>query len=459
MLKILLFSVLIPILSKSWLLSQFCLFILSLIWGLFIFNSTILRGLSLNLGVDSIRFILILLRLWLRSVVIRRRQGIKERKNFFSRFLVIISLLITSLILTFSRTDYLLFYICFESSLIPTLILIIGWGYQPERLQAGIYILFYTLFASLPLLGSILLIYSETGRLIINLSFHLNERWRIWYLCRVIAFVVKLPVFIFHLWLPKAHVEAPVAASMLLAGILLKLGGYGLLKILPLFEKRTLRFSWLWVRLGLAGAFIIRLVCLRQTDIKSLIAYSSVVHIGLVFSGLIVGSSWGVRGAVVVIVGHGLCSSGLFCIANMVYERVGRRSLLLNKGLLNFIPRIGLWWFLFRAGNIAAPPRINLLGEISLIISVAKWSRISIIILGAVSFFRAAYSLYLFSIRQHGVISRRVFSCCSGKVREYFLLILHWVPLNLLIVKGESLIFIVCSCSLIKILVCGARDI
>nr|AON77097.1 NADH dehydrogenase subunit 4 [Crangon hakodatei] len=443
MLKILLFSVLIPILSKSWLLSQFCLFMLSLMWGLFMFNSTILSGLSLNLGVDSISFILILLSLWLSSVVISSSQGIKESKNFFSSFLVMISLLMTSLILTFSSTDYLLFYICFESSLIPTLMLIIGWGYQPERLQAGIYMLFYTLFASLPLLGSILLIYSETGSLIMNLSFHLNESWSIWYLCSVMAFVVKLPVFMFHLWLPKAHVEAPVAASMLLAGILLKLGGYGLLKILPLFEKSTLSFSWLWVSLGLAGAFIMSLVCLRQTDMKSLIAYSSVVHMGLVFSGLMVGSSWGVSGAVVVMVGHGLCSSGLFCMANMVYERVGSRSLLLNKGLLNFMPSMGLWWFLFSAGNMAAPPSINLLGEISLIISVAKWSSISMIMLGAVSFFSAAYSLYLFSISQHGVISSSVFSCCSGKVREYFLLILHWVPLNLLIVKGESLMFMV----------------
>lgn len=113
-------------------------------------------------------------------------------------------------------------------------------------------------------------------------------------------------------------------------------------------------------------------MCLRQTDIKSLIAYSSVAHIGLVLCGLIVFSWWGLGGAVAVIVGHGLCSSGLFCLANIAYERVGSRSLLLRKGLINFIPRMALWWFLLRAGNMAAPPTLNLLGEISLILGVVR---------------------------------------------------------------------------------------
>lgn len=116
------------------------------------------------------------------------------------------------------------------------------------------------------------------------------------------------------------------------------------------------------------------LICLRQGDIKSLIAYSSVAHMGLVLCGLILCSWWGVCGAVAVIVGHGLCSSGLFCLANVRYERLGRRSLFIRKGLLRFIPTLCLWWFALRVGNMAAPPTLNLLGEVSLIVGVISWS-------------------------------------------------------------------------------------
>lgn len=129
---------------------------------------------------------------------------------------------------------------------------------------------------------------------------------------------------------------------MILAGVLLKLGGYGLIRVLPLFICVNSLVSWLWVRISLVGGFVIRLICLRQTDIKALIAYSSVAHIGLILAGLIVARSWAVRGAVAVMLGHGFCSSGLFCLANIVYERVGRRRLVINKGLMNFMPRMAL---------------------------------------------------------------------------------------------------------------------
>lgn len=122
----------------------------------------------------------------------------------------------------------------------------------------------------------------------------------------------------------------------------------------------------------MVGGVLVRLICLRQTDIKALIAYSSVAHIGLVLGGISTLSVWGLSGAVVVMIGHGLCSSGLFCLANVVYERVGSRRLYISKGLLNFMPRMGLWWFLLRIGNMAAPPRLNLLGEIQLITAVVR---------------------------------------------------------------------------------------
>lgn len=402
-------------------------------------------NLGWDLGTDFISFTIILLTFWIITLVIYSSQKIKIYKSFTFAFLLVTVLLCVALVFTFASTDYLMFYIRFERALIPTLILILGWGLQPERLQAGIYILFYTLLASLPLLISILSLYKRGGSLNIFLTWKVSFSSHIrvvWYIRTIVAFMVKLPIYIFHLWLPKAHVEAPVAGSIILAGVLLKLGGYGIIRLVPLFLKIRNVLNWIWVRLGILGRVIISFVCLRQVDIKSLIAYSSVVHIGLVLCGLIIIRSWGLNGAMVVIVGHGLCSSGLFCLANIVYERLNSRSLFINKGLLRFIPTLGLWWFLLRIGNIAAPPTLNLLGEINLIIRLVRWRKLRIIGVGLLAFFSASYTLYIYSIRQHGVYFNSLYSCCSGNIKEYTVLILHWLPLNILIIKGSIMIFV-----------------
>lgn len=429
---------LIP-LCYSWELVQVSLFLISFLFSIIISHDFLFRFIGFGVGIDYLSYVLILLRFWITSLVLFASHKVYKQNNFIFIFLLINVILLFFLLLTFSCLDYLSFYIRFEASLIPTLILILGWGYQPERIQAGVYFLFYTMFASLPLLVSILFIYYYFGTVCINLYgvlFDVSITSHVWYLVTVFAFIVKLPMFLVHLWLPKAHVEAPVAGSIILAGVLLKLGGYGLIRVLPVFSLLNKNLAWVWVRIRLVGGVIVRFICLRQVDIKALIAYSSVAHMGLVLCGLVVFGWWGLNGALIVIVGHGLCSSGLFCLANIVYERLSRRSLLIRKGLLNFIPRIGLWWFLLRAGNIAAPPTLNLLGEVSLILSVVSWSKIRILGIGLLSFFRAGYTLYIYSLSQHGKFYSSLFSCCSGKVREYLILILHWLPLNIIILNG-----------------------
>ena len=176
------------------------------------------------------------------------RQKVYNEGNFASLFVIMNVFLLLSLVITFSSLDYLFFYIRFESSLIPTLILIMGWGYQPERIQAGIYMLFYTLFASLPLLVCLIRLYGVRGSLVIRLSLKIGSRVRlvdlVWYFCIMFAFIVKLPVYGVHLWLPKAHLEAPVGGSIILAGVLLKLGGYGIIRVLPILSKSNFLLNW-----------------------------------------------------------------------------------------------------------------------------------------------------------------------------------------------------------------------
>jgi NADH-ubiquinone oxidoreductase chain 4 len=291
------------------------------------------------------------------------------RHGYFSGFFAFVVIALTIMLYcTFRRISLLSFYIFFESRLIPTLFLILGWGYQPERVQAGIYLLFYTLLASLPLLVGILFIYNSLGSLCLFLLCGGNSLvGGLFYVCMVFAFLVRMPMFMVHLWLPRAHVEAPVAGSMILAGVLLKLGGYGLLRVFPVLFRFGFGFGVVWVALSLVGGLFVSLFCIRQTDLKSLIAYSSVAHISMVIGGIITLNYWGVCRSFALIVAHGLCSSGLFCLSNISYERFGRRSLLVNRGLINLMPRMAMWWFLLRACNMAAPPSLNLLGEIGLL--------------------------------------------------------------------------------------------
>nr|ANJ01491.1 NADH dehydrogenase subunit 4 [Calvia championorum] len=434
MILYLMFLIPLCFLNKFWLIKNLLVF-LSL---LFLTKISFINYsyISYFLGYDFLSYFLVLLSIWILFLMFMASEKLYKLNDYSNLFSLLLILLLIFLIITFFSMNMFMFYMFFEASLIPILILIMGWGYQPERIQAGMYMFFYTILASLPMM--LFIFYFNFKFYCMDMNFlNLNFTSIILYFMMLMVFLVKLPMFLFHLWLPKAHVEASVAGSMILAGIMLKLGGYGLIRFLQVFLMLGVKLNLFFINLSLFGGILVSLTCLRQSDLKSLIAYSSVVHMGLLLSGLMTLNLWGMSGSFVIMLAHGLCSSGLFVLVNLNYERVFSRSIYINKGMLNLVPFMSLWWFLLVISNMAAPPSLNLLGEILLINSLINYSYICMFLLMLLSFFSAVYCLYLYSYSQHGVYFSGLFSFMNINFRELNLIFLHWVPLNLILLKSD----------------------
>lgn len=389
--------IIILMIRGSWVLAEMLMYFLSFLMVRYYYSSLITyEFFSCSLFADKVTFLLVGLSFLVGGFIISSSYNtVKFMSKLPWVFIILSFFIVVILSFSFFSVRLLYFYIFFEVVLIPIFLLVIGWGYQPERVQAGIYMLFYTLFASLPLLFIILFSYKDF--ILIEGAEGLIYKGGLGQVVTflfIFAFLVKLPMFCVHLWLPKAHVEAPVAGSMILAALLLKLGGYGIWRVFNLVKSFINPRLPRVIMIGLLGGVFVRFVCFVQVDMKSLVAYSSVVHMGILLAGLRVGLVIGFDGALIMMVGHGLVSSGLFFLVGCVYDRTGRRSLLINKGIIIVFPRLTIIWFLLRIFNISAPPSLNLLREILLTTGALSWGWKTFFYLMVINFMGIVFTFY-----------------------------------------------------------------
>ncbi|HON85744.1 MAG TPA: NADH-quinone oxidoreductase subunit M [Syntrophorhabdaceae bacterium] len=380
------------------------------------------------LGIDGITIFLILLTTLLTPIcVLCSWTAIKERVKEFMFCLLIME---CAMIGVFCALDFILFYIFWEAMLIPMYLLIAIWG-GPQRDYASIKFFIYTLFGSVFLLVAIIAVYLVTGSFSIpNAMFRdYSMNFQIWvFLAFAIAFAIKVPMFPFHTWLPAAHTEAPTAGSVFLASVLLKMGTYGFLRFcLPITPKASEFFAPLIIVLSLIGIIYGGYVCLSQTDMKKLIAYSSVAHMGFVTLGIFSLTLFGFQGALLQMLNHGVTTGALFLCVGIIYERTHSRQIYDNAGLGKIMPIYVGFFGLFSISSFAFPGTNNFIGELYVLLGIFKNHKIAglFAIPGAV--LAAAYMLRLLKQIVWGREDKR--EIADMNIRE----VIYLIPLCILV--------------------------
>ena len=335
-------------------------------------------GISYHLGVDGISLFLVLLTTLLTMLAVLASWGfVGERERGYYFWLLLLE---TGSLGVFLALDTVLFYIFWEAMLVPMYFLIGQWGSE-RRVYAALKFLLYTMAGSALMLVAIIVLYFAGGSFNLLVLYNgpaLPPDLQTWlFLAFALAFAIKVPLFPFHTWLPDAHVQAPVAGSVLLAGVLLKMGAYGFLRFcLPLFPEAAVSFAPLLIVLSLIGIIYGALVALSQRDIKSLVAYSSVSHLGLVVLGIFVFNEQGLMGSVLQMINHGLSTGALFLLVGMLYARRHTRLIEDFGGLWKRMPRFGLFLLIATLASIGLPGLNGFVGEFTILVGTFRAERI-----------------------------------------------------------------------------------
>nr|YP_011017052.1 NADH dehydrogenase subunit 4 [Pterocladiella capillacea]WQB61730.1 NADH dehydrogenase subunit 4 [Pterocladiella capillacea] len=404
----------------------------SLFQFIFTFNWLERWNLYYTIGVDGISIFFILLTTFLTIICVLISWT--SITFLVKEYLICFLILEFCLIQVFSVLDLLLFYIFFESVLIPMFLIVGIWGSRSRKIRAAYQFFLYTLVGSLLMLLGLIFIYFQTGTLDIQLLWQVNFsefRQLVLWLSFFASFAIKIPMIPFHIWLPEAHAEAPTAGSVILAGILLKMGGFGFLRFsLPLFPFASTFFTPLVFSLSLIAVIYASLTTLRQVDLKKIIAYSSVSHMGFVTIGIFSSTLQGIEGSIILMLSHGLVSSALFLCVGILYDRHKTRIIKYYNGLVQTMPVFGIFFLFFSFANLGFPGTSSFIGEFLVLFGTFKASIFVTFLASLGMIFGAAYSIWLFNRIIFGVIKIQYFQLFQDLSRREFWILL---PLILLV--------------------------